>query len=67
MWLERANKTGFNLMIVHFYIGRKLDIYDAIHNFSVWLRIGSNPPDIKRFRRENGKYIFAINMRITLR
>ena len=30
-WMERGNKTGFNIMIVHFYIRRKLDIlrYDA--------------------------------------
>ena len=32
------NKTGFNIMIVHFYIRRKLDIYDTIHDFSVGLR-----------------------------
>ena len=48
-------KTGFNLMLVHFYIRRKLDIYDAIH-FSVWLKIGSNPPNINRFRSDTGKY-----------
>ena len=40
-----AKKTDFNLMIVHFYISRKLDI----HNFSEWLRTSSNPPDINRF------------------
>ena len=45
----RAKKSGFNFMIVHFYIHRKLDIIDAKHNFFVWLRTGSNPSDIDRF------------------
>ena len=45
----RAKKTGFNLIIVHFYIRRKLDKYDVQHNFSVWLITGSNHPDINRF------------------
>ena len=31
---SRVNKTGFNIIIVHFYIGR----YNTIHDFS-----GSNP------------------------
>ena len=47
-----AKKTGFNLMVVHFCIRRELDIpnrYDAIHNFLVLLRTGSNPLDINRF------------------
>ena len=29
--------------------------YDGIHNFSVWLRTGSNPADISRFRIHTGK------------
>ena len=33
--------------------------YDAIHDFSVWLRTGSDPADINQFRSHNGKeYIF---------
>ena len=43
----RANKTDFN--IVHFYIRRKLDIFDTVHDFSVWLRTGSNSADINWF------------------
>ena len=30
-------------------------LYDAIQDFSVWLRIGSNPADINRFRSHTGK------------
>ena len=35
--------------------------------FSVWLRIGSNPPDIDRFRSDTGKLILhkGKNMKIT--
>ena len=29
--------------------------YDAIHDFLVWLRTGSNPADINRFRSLTGK------------
>ena len=29
----RANKAGFNLKIVHFYIRRKLLNYDAVNNY----------------------------------
>ena len=32
-------------------------IYDALHDFSVWLRIGSNPEDINRFESHTGKDI----------
>ena len=38
-------KIKISNMIVHFYIRRKLHIkYNAIHNFSVWLRTGSKVP-----------------------
>ena len=40
----QAKKTGFILMIVH-----------AIHNFSVWLKTGSNPPDINPFLSDTRK------------
>ena len=46
-------KISFNLMIVHLYIRIKLYV---IHNFSVWLRTGSNPQDINRFRSHTGKW-----------
>ncbi len=49
----KANKTGFNILIVHFYIHRKLDM---IQDFSVWLRTGSNPADINRFRSHGKIY-----------
>ena len=42
-------------MIVRFNIRRKLDIIR--YDFSVWLRTGSYPPDIKRFRSNTGKYL----------
>ena len=54
--MERAKKTGFNLMIVqHFYISRKLDIHDVRHIFFVWLRTGSNPADINLVRSFTGE------------
>ena len=31
--------------------------YDAIHDFSVWQRTGSNLPDINRFGSHTGKNI----------
>ena len=31
-------------------------LFDAIHDFSVWLRTGSNPVDSNRFRSHTGKY-----------
>ena len=33
--------------------------YDVINNFSVWLRTGSNQPDINRFRSDTGMGIIA--------
>ena len=38
----RANKTGLNIMIVHFYIRRKIDIIRYDIKFLVWLRTGSS-------------------------
>ena len=42
MLKARANKTAFDIMIVHFYIRKKLDIVKLIQDFSVWLRTGFN-------------------------
>ncbi len=39
-------KTGFNLMILHFYIRRKLDIV-----FFVWMRTGFYPPDSNEYEK----------------
>ena len=44
------------LMIVILIFVENFPYYDAIHDFSVWLRIGSNPVDINRFRSQTGKY-----------
>ena len=38
-----AKKLVLIFMIVHLYIRRKLD---DRHSFFVWMRTGSNPPDI---------------------
>ena len=46
-----------------FHVPTKLDIYDARHSFSVWLKIGSNPPDINRFR---SNILFAARCRILI-
>ena len=53
----RFNKTCFNIIIVHFYIRRKLDliIYDTC--FLVWRTTGSHPAAINRFRKHKGKAI----------
>ena len=46
----RCNKTVYNIMIVYFYIRRKLDILQRP-------RISSNPADINQFRGHTGKLI----------
>ena len=51
----RVNQTGINSMIFHFNIRRNCLQYDAIHHFSVWLRSGSNPANINRFRSNTEK------------
>ena len=33
-----------------------------MHIFSVWLRTGSNPPDINRFQSDTGKQYFCITL-----
>ena len=53
-------------MIVNIYIIRKLDNKNYIkHDFSVWLRTGSNPADINRFRshtrNDSTKFFFFFN------
>ena len=52
-----ANKSGFNYLILHFYIRGKLDIYETIHDFLVWLKTGFNPADINLFRSHAGNNI----------
>ena len=45
----RANKTDINIKILK-NISMKLAIIQYDTGFSVWLRTGSNPADIDRFR-----------------
>ena len=40
--------------------------YDAIHGFLVWLRTGSNPADINRFRSHTGNKITMFSMLLSL-
>ena len=56
-----AKKTGFKLLIVHFYIRRKLDR----HSFFVWIRTGSYLPDSNEYEKtydsltkgQNGRHL----------
>ena len=34
------------------------NIVDTIHDFSVWLRTGSNPVEINRFRSHDGTFFW---------
>ena len=43
----KANKTGIITIIFHFIIRGN---FSDMHGFSMWLRTGSNPADINRFR-----------------
>ena len=54
----RANKTVINFMI---FI---LIIVQNCHDFSVWLRNGSNPPDINRFWSHTRKVILSLGTRL---
>ena len=47
----RTNKTGINFNIC----GKLSLIRCYIHDFSVWLRTGSNPADINQFQSHTGK------------
>ena len=40
----------------------ELDIRGTIHDFSVWLRTGSHPPNNNRFRRHTGKVFLEIKI-----
>ena len=43
-----------------FIIRGKYIKYDEIHDFSVWLKTGSNPADIHRLRRHIGTSILFV-------
>ena len=51
-----SGKTGKNIMIFILIFVVNCLKYDAIHDFSVWFRTGSNPADIIRIRSHIGKY-----------
>ena len=45
----RTNKTGINFMILILIFVENCLEYDAIHDFSVLLKTGSNSADFNRF------------------
>ena len=45
-----SNKTGFNFLLYNIIFVENWIQYDAIYNFSVWLKTDSNPADINRFQ-----------------
>ena len=53
----QANKTGISLMIFILIFMESCLHYNAIHDFSVFRRTGSNQVDIKRFRSNTGKIL----------
>ena len=55
---HRLTKQVLKLMIFILIFVENLMQYDAIYDFSVRLRIGSDPADINGFRSHTGK-IFA--------
>ena len=52
-----ANKL---ILILDFIICENYLHYNSIHDFSVWLRAGSNPAYINQFRYHNGNIIKTI-------
>ena len=38
--------------------------YDTIHDISVWMRTGSNPADINRFRSDTGNRFIPVRQKI---
>ena len=55
--MARTNKSGINFMIFISIFVEICMYYDAVHDFSVWMRTGSNPADIDRFRSHTGNKI----------
>ena len=60
-----SDKTGINFMIFILIFLENCLHYGAKHDFSVWLRTGSNPADINWFQSHTGKY-FSINFMYSL-
>ena len=51
----RENKIGNKLMIFILIFEENCPQFGAIHDFSVYLGTGSNPPTINRFQSYTGK------------
>ena len=60
----RANKIGINFMISIIIFVRDCLYYNSKQHFSVWLRTGSNPADINRFRSHTGKVLLILFTKI---
>ena len=52
----KIHNKQYNLILI--FVENYLE-YDAIHDFSVCLRSGSNPADINRFRSYTGKHVIV--------
>ena len=52
-----ANKTGINYILI---LVENCLQNNAMHDFSVWLRTGSNPSDINQFQSHTRKGIYIV-------
>ena len=60
-WLKaRSNKTDISFMVFILIFLENCLYYDAMHNFSVWLRTGYIPADINRFRSDAGNVCILV-------
>ncbi len=48
--MARAKKNGINFMIFILIFVENCLYFEAIHDFSVWLKTASNPTDRNRFQ-----------------
>ena len=60
MLKARPKKLVFILWLYIFISVDNWIPYDVVHHFSVWLRTGSNPLYINRFRSDTGIVIYCI-------
>ena len=51
---SQFKETGITFMIFILILVENCLYYDGIHVFLVWLRTGSNPANINRFRSQTG-------------
>ena len=52
-------KQNINFIVFSSIIMENCLLYDAIYDFKVWLRTGSNPLDINRFGNHTGIVIYS--------